>query len=1236
MKNIFLLVSLFCFSIFCKAQISQVDNVTTKIQLQALNGSARLVYLSDSNSLYSLCSVCTVNNIDIIGGQNGKKWRKVQTSGGGGGGGIVTQTLDQTFSIGDTLSTNRSINLNGHVLTFNLNVLGAQIIQYKTSNSNPGNFGMALDGNYLNPDGQRDWVMMDGYNANGGGGRINTAEAAFWQSRESHYQEFGINPPQFEWIWQSQTYTGKNTRHMHMNIFKATGYTHTMYRMDDVIWFATPDSVDVPYFSIGTSGSTSITGSTAQVILTNSSPSGGGLGLITSGDGGGSSSIVNYGTASDSRLKFSSNGFNFRSTSPLQGEDFAIVGTNSSGNILNVRKEPSASGADNYFSVRNDGKVFITDIAAPSGLTYGVTVNDAGQLISVPGGGSEADPVYLAQKSTLAKLDVANFFQGNQDANGVFTSHLATVNPTFRFEDGNWEWFRDDQNVTGNQYSLVTKGGGAGSRRFMWVNSDFSIRFSSYIGDLSSSNTVENAFLISPTASQSGTAGYNALLVKMSEGSVGSGTKNLINLALGSTSLFSVSNNGSVRSYGIYSYDADFSGSYTDRSLIDKGYLDTRLSGLGGGGGYTDENAQDAIGAMISSEFTYVDATPSLSINSIAATKITPDATHGFVTDVEKTTWNGKLNVTDTSTMLLPYVRSNATSSVDNELTVFDKTGGRTLKRATGTGHLSLTSGVYSVSATIPKADVGLGNVENTALSTWAGSTNITTLGTVSTGTWSATSIVATKGGTGISTYTLGDIIYSDASNSLAKLTGNTAASNRFLRQIGNGTISAAPTWSTVTSTDVGLGNVENTALSTWSGSTNVTILGTIATGTWNATAIGIGKGGTGQTTASAAFNALSPSTTLGDLIVGDGANSNARLAGNTTTTRKFLRQVGNATISALPTWDVLVAGDVPNLAESQVTNLTTDLNAKVNVSDTSGMLTNYVRSNNSGTSVDNELVVYDKTGGRTVKRATGTGYVSLTSGVYSVSTTIPASVVGLGSVENTALSTWPGTANIVTVGTITTGTWSATAVGPTKGGTGFTTYTLGDIVYSDASNSLAKLTGNTTTTRKFLRQVGNATVSAAPAWDVLAAGDIPNITESQVTNLTTDLAAKINVSDSSGMLTNYVRSNNGSTSVDGEVVIYDKTGGRTVKRASGTGPAKLASGVLSASNINLASEVTGDLPFANIVQVATATILGRTTAATGDIEVLTVLPTAVFPALTGEVTNSVLAVYQQRLVMRL
>jgi hypothetical protein len=51
----------------------------------------------------------------------------------------------------------------------------------------------------------------------------------------------------------------------------------------------------------------------------------------------------------------------------------------------------------------------------------------------------------------------------------------------------------------------------------------------------------------------------------------------------------------------------------------------------------------------------------------------------------------------------------------------------------------------------------------------------------------------------------------------------------------------------------------------------------------------------------------------------------------------------------------------------------------------------------------------------------------------------ITKSMVGLGNVENTALSTWTGSSNITSLGTVATGTWSGTAIGTSKGGTGLT-----------------------------------------------------------------------------------------------------------------------------------------------------------------------------------------------------
>ena len=66
---------------------------------------------------------------------------------------------------------------------------------------------------------------------------------------------------------------------------------------------------------------------------------------------------------------------------------------------------------------------------------------------------------------------------------------------------------------------------------------------------------------------------------------------------------------------------------------------------------------------------------------------------------------------------------------------------------------------------------------------------------------------------------------------------------------------------------------------------------------------LAIANGGTGQTTAAAAFNAINPMTTTGDMIYANGTNTATRLAGNTSSTVQYLTQTGNGTISAAPIW---------------------------------------------------------------------------------------------------------------------------------------------------------------------------------------------------------------------------------------------------------------------------------------------------------------------------------------------
>ena len=70
-------------------------------------------------------------------------------------------------------------------------------------------------------------------------------------------------------------------------------------------------------------------------------------------------------------------------------------------------------------------------------------------------------------------------------------------------------------------------------------------------------------------------------------------------------------------------------------------------------------------------------------------------------------------------------------------------------------------------------------------------------------------------------------------------------------------------------------------------------------------------NGGTGQASAAAAYNALSPMTLTGDIEYESASSTAARLAGNITTTKKFLTQTCSGSASAAPAWGTVAAGDI-------------------------------------------------------------------------------------------------------------------------------------------------------------------------------------------------------------------------------------------------------------------------------------------------------------------------------------
>lgn len=131
---------------------------------------------------------------------------------------------------------------------------------------------------------------------------------------------------------------------------------------------------------------------------------------------------------------------------------------------------------------------------------------------------------------------------------------------------------------------------------------------------------------------------------------------------------------------------------------------------------------------------------------------------------------------------------------------------------------------------------------------------------------------------------------------------------------LANGSTLATSGTNSITLTSTGATNVTlptsgtlvNSAVTTLSSLVSV---GTITTGTWSATTVALNKGGTGQTTQQAAFDALAPTATrAGDVTYWDGTHY-VNLAGNNAGT-KVLQE----TSSGVPSW---VAGGAGNVTTS-------------------------------------------------------------------------------------------------------------------------------------------------------------------------------------------------------------------------------------------------------------------------------------------------------------------------------
>jgi hypothetical protein len=185
-------------------------------------------------------------------------------------------------------------------------------------------------------------------------------------------------------------------------------------------------------------------------------------------------------------------------------------------------------------------------------------------------------------------------------------------------------------------------------------------------------------------------------------------------------------------------------------------------------------------------------------------------------------------------------------------------------------------------------------------------------------------------------------------------------------------------------------------------------------------------------------------SALLGDLIYADANPKWTKLAGNTTTTKKFLRQTGTGAISAVPAWDTLVDGDIPSALTGKTYNgLTLTANA------------------------DGFLI----TGGTTPRTATFTGANITITGSGTNTYTFPGATCTLASLDQSETFTnkvsYNGLVITANTGVITTGTWNATVLTGQYGGTGVAntgkTITLGGNLVTSGAYALTFTLSNTT-----------------------------------------------------------------------------------------------------------------------------------------------------------------------------
>ena len=145
---------------------------------------------------------------------------------------------------------------------------------------------------------------------------------------------------------------------------------------------------------------------------------------------------------------------------------------------------------------------------------------------------------------------------------------------------------------------------------------------------------------------------------------------------------------------------------------------------------------------------------------------------------------------------------------------------------------------------------------------------------------------------------------YGIADDNAVEIDGSGTASGEYAKFTANGIVGEEVA---DVKTDLSLNNVENTAISTWTGSTNIASVGTVTAGTWQGTDVGIAHGGTGASTAQAGIDALTAvsSATNEHVLTKDTSSGNA--VWKATSTVGAINDLSDVTITSASKGDIVV-----------------------------------------------------------------------------------------------------------------------------------------------------------------------------------------------------------------------------------------------------------------------------------------------------------------------------------------